>query len=377
MRFPLAEVSEPLSGTKKVNGKALRCISNKLILTSNQKLIIDDWFFVYRWVYNGALKLRKKDNTLTSLPKLRRAFLKEMKDQQTYFWRICSSHILSEAISDVCKSYKTCWSHVKLGLIRRFRVRYKKLHKPLQTICIPSSMFSKRHNSFCFKKLGIIKSEFSLKGQPQACRLTRDSRRNLYILNMPCQKETYEMKDRKKICSLDPGIRTFQTLYSKDHVHEFGKNTYKKIGGILKRISRAKGSAEKFTNRLYDRAKNIIKDMQWKTALKLVQSFDTILVGNMSTKSICRGRLNKKTKSIAMMFSHYTFNCRLMEKAAQYGSKVIIVDEAWTSKTCGGCTTKNMNLGASKIFTCESCNFVWDRDFNGARNIMKRYYGLI
>ena len=150
-----------------------------------------------------------------------------------------------------------------------------------------------------------------------------------------------------------------------------------KIGGILKRISRAKGSAEKFTNRLYDRAKNIIKDMQWKTALKLVQSFDTILVGNMSTKSICRGRLNKKTKSIAMMFSHYTFNCRLMEKAAQYGSKVIIVDEAWTSKTCGGCTTKNMNLGASKIFTCESCNFVWDRDFNGARNIMKRYYGLI
>ena len=131
---------------------------------------------------------------------------------------------------------------------------------------------------------------------------------------------------------------------------------------------------KKYTTRLYDKIKNKIKDLHWKTSLDLVKSFDIILVGNMSTQGICRGNLHKSIKPVAMMMSHYQFNCRLIEKAVQYGSKVIIVDESWTSKTCGKCFKRNMTLGGSKTFECSRCDFTWDRDFNGARNIMLRYY---
>lgn len=94
----------------------------------------------------------------------------------------------------------------------------------------------------------------------------------------------------------------------------------------------------------------------------------------MSTKGICQGKLNRKVKPFAYALSHYTFNMRLISKAEQYNSKVIIVDESYTSKTCGLCFTRNQTLGASKTFDCKSCPFTWDRDFNGARNIMLKHF---
>lgn len=124
--------------------------------------------------------------------------------------------------------------------------------------------------------------------------------------------------------------------------------------------------------------RNIRDNMHWKTALNLARGFDRILLGSMSTKSIvkCQGNLHKSVKSVAYMLSHYLFKERLIAKAEQYGSEVIIVDEAWTSKTCGGCSRVNHNLGAKKHFNCEYCNFSYGRDYNGARNIALNYFGL-
>ena len=49
--------------------------------------------------------------------------------------------------------------------------------------------------------------------------------------------------------------------------------------------------------------------------------------------------------------------------------RVNIVDEAYTSKTCGCCGVLNETLGGSKKFHCKSCGTAVDRDVNEARNI--------
>jgi IS605 OrfB family transposase len=302
--------------------------------------------------------------------------------------KLSCAHVVDEAIHDVVKAYKTCVSQVKLGLIKRFRLRYKKASSSIETICIPSEYFSKKHNSFMVRKLGnAIKSTIPIEGFSTTCRLSWNKNKKQFILFMPVDRKKYTVKNRDKICSLDPGLRTFQTLYSKKSVHEFGAGISKKLSRQLDRIERAKKQVtdekttprkyKKFSTRIYSKIKNYVKDFHWKTALKLVKSYDTILVGNMSTKGICRGNLNKSSKRVAIMLSHYKFNTRLIEKAEQYDAKVIIVDESYTSKTCGGCFEKNYDLGASKFFKCNDCEFNWDRDFNGARNIMLRYYNVI
>jgi len=74
---------------------------------------------------------------------------------------------------------------------------------------------------------------------------------------------------------------------------------------------------------------------------------------------------------------------RLLFKQQEYPwSKVIIIDEAYTSKTCTNCGRINWKLGGNKVFKCNNkkCNIVLDRDIVGARNIIIRYltdYGII
>src|SRR5690606_8719719 len=58
-------------------------------------------------------------------------------------------------------------------------------------------------------------------------------------------------------------------------------------------------------------------------------------------------------------------------------ASVVIVNEAYTSKTCGSCGCLNERLGGSKHFHCPHCHFHIDRDVNGARNILIRFLTLL
>ncbi len=52
---------------------------------------------------------------------------------------------------------------------------------------------------------------------------------------------------------------------------------------------------------------------------------------------------------------------------------VVVVDEAYTSKTCGSCGELNNKLGGNKVFKCNHCGLIADRDLHAARNILLRY----
>src|SRR3989304_1144737 len=332
-KFPKSRLKKIVKGiSNEISETVLRCKKIIIKFSKIQRKIIRKWIDIYRWIYNFTIKY-----TRTSKMKSFYTLRKEIKEsftygQKEYIYQM-PSHILDQAINDVVKSYKTCMSNKKEGNIKRFRLRYK-------------------------KKIN-----------------------NIFILNIPVEKEKYKVGNREEICSIDPGIRTFQTLYSKKYISEFGKDIYKEIGTKIDKIENKKENEgtkwyRKYSTRLYDKIKHKIEDLHWKTSLDLVKSFDTILVGNMSTQRICQGNLNKKVKCIANMFSHYKFNLRLQQKAEQYGAKIIMVNEAYTSKTCGKCLKRNEKLGGNKKFKCPSCGFTWDRDYNGARNIMMRYFGI-
>ena len=129
----------------------------------------------------------------------------------------------------------------------------------------------------------------------------------------------------------------------------------------------------KYVGRLREKLKNRIADLHWKTALFLCKNFDTILVGNMSTKGITKKSLHLRgsTKRLTYALSHFLFKERLKSKASEYNCIVKIVDESYTSKTCGKCGELNENLGGSKVFKCPQymCLYRMDRDIHGARNI--------
>ena len=80
-------------------------------------------------------------------------------------------------------------------------------------------------------------------------------------------------------------------------------------------------------------------------------------------------KLNRRTVMLMTAWGHYRFKQRLLLKAREFGKKVVIVNEAYTSKTCSCCGSIHTSLGGSKVYKCKQCNKTMDRDVNGAKNI--------
>jgi len=376
----------------------------KISPDEGQKKILLQWLEVYRRVYNLTVKYLKEITnpnlvtlaipiSKTGKPKVTIKSSKKINIPSFYTLRklmepLIQNHIGSlikdcrilrhtrdEAVHDVVKAYKTAFTLLRVGHIKYFRVRYKKKSHHLKTLVLGPHNFSKKINGFAIKTLGVMKSSELFKTISKACRLSYNSRTKKFVLRVPYDKKTETTITRNPICSLDPGIRTFQTIYSPSGTcyQVATKDTTVQLTTLIKRIENVKPfkNHKRFVSRLREKLKNKVKDMHWKVANFLCKKFDKIIIGNMSTKSITSNfnNLHKTTKKLAYALSNFTFKERLQSKCKEYNVEYKEVDESYTSKTCGGCGVIKENLGCSKVFKCDSCDFVCDRDVNGARNI--------
>ena len=64
-------------------------------------------------------------------------------------------------------------------------------------------------------------------------------------------------------------------------------------------------------------------------------------------------------------------------KAEEAGSRMILVDPRYTSRTCSRCGHVVQSLSPTqRTFACETCGNVIDRDWNAAINILNRGLGV-
>ena len=70
--------------------------------------------------------------------------------------------------------------------------------------------------------------------------------------------------------------------------------------------------------------------------------------------------ISKKTVRNLLKLSHCEFRNRLIYYATTKHRRVVIVSEAYTTKTCGNCGCIK-EVGAAKVFSCK-CGYTMDRD---------------
>ena len=113
----------------------------------------------------------------------------------------------------------------------------------------------------------------------------------------------------------------------------------------------------------------MVEELHWKTISFLLENYDVIILPDFRvSQMIKKKKLSRMTKRLMCMFSFFSFKEKLKEKSHRYEKKVIIVDESYTSCTCGVCGHIN-NTKGNEVFKCSSCNLVLDRDVQGSRNI--------
>ena len=225
---------------------------------------------------------------------------------------------------------------------------------------------------------------------PADSRLIRDRLNRWYLCVPTPLPDRTRSAPAHKVEAIDTGVRTFLTCYSPTAgLTEVGVQDYRRLERLDHHLdqlrsrmdtatARARKSMRRAALRMEGRIRNLVDDIHKKAALHLLTTYQEILLPAFSSsamikKPVASGKyrkLGKSTVRAMLHWAHYRFRQRLVEASARFpGSKVTLVTEEFTSRTCGVCGTV-ADKYSDKQFHCLNCGLKCDRDLLGARNIL-------
>lgn len=404
-----------------------------LTLSLNQKKIIDNWIATARYVYNRANEYIKNGHP-AYCPSLKELLVTEKyRKKDADGNRIINTNIKkweldtpcetrTAAVEECCKNYRT-----NIGMKRKFEIKYKKKSCHRQTITLSKKSFSIKEGKLYINPRK-IKEDF---GQIEYDKINHDCKivkeYNKYWLHVSIDKEQEEqlehMKNKQdaRICGIDPGLRTFMTIYSPDTINEI--DTQKIIidnknnrGNLIDKLNMQINSLKNY-NREYHKKKNIERlnkklskknlsenqiskinkkiewyqknlprlnklalrkreyrkinltdSLHWKTINYLHSNYDVICYGDIKSHNIVKGNKNSSNNTKFNDYKFYKFKLRLEYKSGINNKKLILVNEHLTSQVCSNCGKIN-EVGGNKEYKCPHCNLICDRDINSAKNM--------
>ena len=404
--------------------------------TANQRDLLKRWIGTARWTYNQAVTKLRTKACKPSMKSLRASVLNasalENIDCQ---WALDTPYdVRDEAMKDVLKAIRANVAAKRERFYLKFRSRkapqqsvvihkkhwnrkrgaYSQLFAPralrspevlpeeldcdsrlVRTrlghwyLCLPTNVDTRVHKAgrAYNKTPSHIEIEYS-----SASEATSSSRDNQAEHSDCCQ---HREEVQAGVVSLDPGVRTFMTAYDPDgRVFEWGPGDFARIERLCMSADRLQSrwmqktvrhrkryKLQRAARRVRLKIRRLVDEMHKKFAKWLCENYQTILLPKFESSRMVRcGKRNISSRSARAMltWSHYRFRQRLLDKVVLYGSdrRVIVCDEAYTSKMCGQCGYINRKLGAGKTFTCPACRSCIDRDVNGARNVLLRFLTL-
>lgn len=365
----------------------IKCFQVQMFFTSSQQKIMSRWMMAYKHMYNMTIAHIKEQKTqCLNFQKLRTLHLKDVRNkiikdsQHPAFEKNTKvkTHMLDGAIKLACANYKSAIANLKAGHIKKFRIRYWRFNKPYDTLDVEQTYFHK--DSICKNIFGQIKCQkdgmpFSLdlikKKYKSDCRISYDRATNRYTLLVPETVKTTSAPTAKQVISLDPGIRTFMTGLSENEVLKIGENVVNRIAPYIKKVDKLK-NYPKIQQTYRNKIKNLVTELHWKTINHLTNTYKTILIGDLSIKGITKrdkSVLTPMSKRVGYALSFYKFRQRLQYKSLAKGCIYATIDESYTSKMCSWCGNCKENLFGAKVYECQVCNSIMDRDVNGCRGI--------
>ena len=229
-------------------------------------------------------------------------------------------------------------------------------------------------------KLGIVKInlhrniplDFAIK----SATITK-TRKGKYIISILLYKEIEIKKIKpKNILGLD---YSSSSLYvdSNGNVANHTKHyriNESKLARETRKLSKCKLGSNNYKkqrarkNRIDEKVKNNRKDFLHKESRRLANFYDAIIVEDINLRNLSQTlSLGKSTSDNGFgMFRFF-----LQYKLEELGKHFIKIDKFFpSSKTCSSCGYKKKKLSlGDRIFKCNNCNTIIDRDYNAALNI--------
>lgn len=331
-----------------------------------------------RW-YNNLLSERKvayeeRGETITKFVQLKR--VKEYRATNAWAAEV-QSHVLQVVVLDLDRAFQGFFRRVKAG----------------QTPGYPRFKAKRRFSSFGYREHGngfkvhgrrlrlsgigrvAIRWHRPLEGTIKTLRVTQKAGK--WYASFACEVAPEPLAPTGKDVGIDVGIASLLTSSNGVKVENprWYRVAQRKLRVAHRRIARRKpGGANRRKavvqlQREYAHLANRRADYLKKLAHRLVHEYDRIALEDLRITNMTRN--HHMAKSILDTGWGYLVR-HLMNKAAEAGRLVCLVDPQYTSKTCSDCGRIFENLTLRDRWLSCVCGLSLDRDHNAAINILSR-----
>ena len=346
------------------------------------------WFDAARWCYNETIARLKRTGEAANWKAIKTDIIHAVPDRlkaAPYQVRSIGVRDARRAVSEVrrrnlqLKAAKARGSRLEEGW---HEVNFRSRKAPKQGCFVPATATSE--NGAYYTKLGKLRMAERLPADHGDSRLTLHNGQYHLVVTCPAQRRVSETQAR--VVALDPGIRSFLIWLSETDAGHIAPGAFGKIQRLcahldallsrakLERRRLAKRNKYLAADRMRVRIINLVDELHHQAARWLVDNFDIILLPTFETSDMVQPgarKLRSRSARSLLTYGHYRFQQFLAWKAWQSGKDVILVNEAYTSKTCSWNGEIIPNLGGRRV-VAGSDGVRVNRDINGARGIFLR-----
>jgi len=165
---------------------------------------------------------------------------------------------------------------------------------------------------------------------------------------------------------IDLGCKTIAATSDGDKL-EAGRWTHGSAGKLANAQRRAH---KKQAKRIHRHVANQRKDALHKFSRKMVDSYQNIVIGDVSSLKLAKTKMAKSVLDSGWGM----LKTQLQYKGQKAGRSVSVVNESYTSVTCSACGALSGPRGVNGLivrsWVCRDCGESHDRDVNAARNIL-------
>ncbi len=368
-----------------------KAYSFRIYPNKNQQVRLNKTLSTCRHLYNDALAERKRQ---IELNRLRRDF-------QVFPW---GSSIKPEWISyedqantlssNKDSSQKEVHSQVLQNVLKKVN---KSIENFFNGFGFPRFKGKNRYNSFTYpqsgfkveiedgkegklslSKIGIMRIILhrDIEGKIKTCIIKKDVDQWYAIFTVEIKKTIKKIPIEKKI-GVDVGLINLLALSNSETVEppKFLRHSENKLAKEQRRLSRKKFGSNNRKNqkiavaKVHKKIRNQRKDFAHKTARNLINRFDFIGFENLQIQNIMQN--HHLAKSIADA-GWYQLQILTVSKAEEAGKQVKLCIANGTSQTCHICGNIQKMTLRDRIFRCNQCGNVKNRDTNSANEILNR-----
>jgi len=185
-------------------------------------------------------------------------------------------------------------------------------------------------------------------------------------LCLPVEYQTELSVAPQEAVGIDLGLKAIATTSDGDTL-DAGRWTQRHADRLA--MAQRRGH-KKQAKRIHRKISRQRKDALHKFSRKIVDQYQTIVVGDVSSACLKKTKMAKSVSDSGW----YALKTQLQYKGQQAGRSVSIVNERNTTRTCSSCGILTGPMGLDMIvvreWTCSECGDTHSRDVNAAKNIL-------